>query len=102
MKPVKPASEIVEELKARNLFSLAETVAKRYDLTVEEIAGRCRQPAVCEGRRLFWAILYERGNWTTSRIGHLFGVRPNTVAIALQKVKVSNVRAVEHSVGVVQ
>lgn len=100
MKPAKPVKKIIDDMKEREVYEPACKIAKRYNLTVEEIVepGRRRGHDASHARFLLFAVLYARGHWSTSRIGELFGVGHDVVLYGIRKAKPEDVQAIEPQV----
>ncbi len=61
---------------------LLERIARRYQVTVDEIAGRSRRGPVAEARAVAVAALQERGR-SLSQLGSLFGQRDKSTISGL-------------------
>lgn len=76
---VKQVGHILSDLAERELIDEAQAVARRYDVTVEEMVGRRRLAGIAAARHAMWATLYDRGHWSYSRIAEMFGRNHATV-----------------------
>jgi chromosomal replication initiation ATPase DnaA len=74
-------------LDQRDLREMAERIAKRHQVTLDEMFGRGRMYAFVAARHEMMAELYSTGNWSTPRIGLVFGVDHTTVLAAIQKIR---------------
>lgn len=78
-------AEVIRELRERDLYDLAATIAKAHQCTVHELVSTRRTQAFCDARHELWAKLYSTGNWSLPRIGELCRRDHSTVMVGIRK-----------------
>lgn len=79
--PRRNTDDIVAELKERELYDLAEHIAKKHACSIAEMLGPRRFEAFAHARQEFWSELYGTGHWSLPRLAKLFG-RDHTTILA--------------------
>lgn len=78
-------SDIMRRLEERDLLNLARRISHAHGVLLEEMLSDSHCPAYVTARRIFWAVLYSRGHWSTSRIGELVRRDHSTILASIRK-----------------
>jgi len=82
----KPASAVIQDLQAHNLFELVERVRARRGVCLTELCGRTRSQNVVAARHEVWWLIrnHPERRYSLQEIAHLFGNNHATVWSGLQ------------------
>lgn len=61
------------------LLGLVKRIAKAHQVTPDELLGPSREQGASHARQALWSALHERGHWSFSRLGKVFGRDHSTV-----------------------
>lgn len=83
---MRDAAAIRAALEELNLIGVAQAIAGRYHVTVDEMLSDSREEPRPRARQALWLELYHRG-WSLPRIGRVIGRDHTTVLTGIRKVR---------------
>ncbi len=81
---MRSVGDIIRDLDTRDLLHVADQMARKYHVTLEEMLGRGRRSPEAAARHELWHLLYEEIPSLT-RIGEIFGRDHSTILAAVRK-----------------
>ena len=80
----KSLSAILDDLRQRDLMTLAQRVAKEHHVLLEEMLGTDRSRPAIRARHAMWAELYAMGFWSYPRLAGLFAKDHTTIVLGVR------------------
>jgi chromosomal replication initiation ATPase DnaA len=76
---------IIEDLDRRDALELAQAVAKKHWVTLDDLLGRSRRGCAARARHELWAKLYDEAIPTFSALGRIFGRDHKTISHGVRR-----------------